>query len=295
MKFDSRGFSSTLTALTIAISGTIVLCANVGTAWAIKPWKKYSRTPSSLGISYDSLNIPTANSERLTAWLCHPARKQSDQVIILAESDAGNMSDELDMAQALVKNLGIEVLLFDYRGFGTSDSIAIDTDFIALPAFAYDLHSVVTYVRKKLQPDSSKIVLYGVSMGAGLAMTVASEFHGVGAVIAESPYVSQLEIKNYYDSVYTAESSTRRIKTIRSILLEPLETIHNLTCPILIMHGELEKQISTRGICELFMKCPSRNKTLWIVGNAGHMQIPFKQTGAFLNVVYSFLKSADTH
>ena len=273
----------------------IVSIAGVGTAQAIKPVKKYLMTPSAMGLSYDSLNIPTANNERLTAWLCHPDHKQSDKTIILAESDAGNMCGEFGVAQALVKNLGVDVLLFDYRGFGTSDSIAIDTDLIALPAFAYDLHSVVTYVRKKLQPDSSKIVLYGTSMGAGLAMTVASQFHGVGAVIAESPYVSQIELKNYYDSLYSADASTRGISYIRSILLEPLKTIQNLTCPILIMHGALEKQISSRGICELFLNCPSKIKTLWIVGKVGHMEIPYKQTGAFVNVVYSFLKSVDGH
>ena len=266
-----------------------------GTAWAIKPVKKYSMTPSAMGISYDSLNIPTANNERLTAWLCHPARKQSDQLIILAESDAGNMCGEFGVAQALVKNLGVDVLLFDYRGFGTSDSIAIDTDLIALPAFADDLHSVVSYVRKKLQPDSSKIVLYGTSMGASLAITVVSEFHGVAAVIAESPYVSQLELKTYYDSLYRVEASPRHIGIIRSTLLEPLQAIQLLTCPVLMLHGTLEKQISSRRICELFLNCPSRNKTLWIVGNADHMEIPYKQTGAFINVVYSFLKSADVH
>src|SRR5665213_1247610 len=106
----------------------IVNFAGVGTSRAIKPVKKYLMTPSVMGVSYDSLNIPTTNNERLTAWLCHPVHKQSDQLIILAEPDAGNMSGEFGVAQALVKNIGVDVLLFDYRGFGTSDSIVIDTD-----------------------------------------------------------------------------------------------------------------------------------------------------------------------
>ncbi len=264
-----------------------------GYAYAIKPTREYAKTPASLGIKYDSLNIPSTNGKRLTAWLCHAAEKKSDQLIIIAGPDAGNMGYGLGYAQAFTANLGVDVLLFDYRGFGTSDTTAIDTDAIALPAFAEDLHSVVQYAHEKIEPDSSNIILYGASMGAGLAITVASEFGGVGGVIAESQYVTQSAIATYYNAEYKRERSSRRLHIITSKLLEPLATIQHLACPIMILHGELEEQISSQDICDMYLKCPSKMKTLWIVAGAGHMQIP-SVDAAYVAGIYNFLKSEDS-
>ncbi len=279
--------------LGITLAVGVIACLASSNSYAIKPSRIYTRTPTALVIKYDSLNIPSSDHKRLTAWLCPAAKKQSDQIIIIAGPDAGNMSYGLDMAQAMTANLGVDVLLFDYRGFGTSDTAEIDTDLIALPEFAEDLHSVATFVKSKFQPDTSKIILYGMSLGASLAITVAENFGGVGGVIAESPYVTQAELVNYYNADYERSGTPRKIRAAESTLLEPMDGIWRLTIPIMIMHGELEKQITSQAICTMFLKCSSTKKTLWIVAGAGHLQIPSVEGGAWLGGIYNFLKAAD--
>ena len=202
------------------------------------------------------------------------------------------MSYGLEYAQAFTANLGVRVLLFDYRGFGTSDTATLDTDAIAMPEFVEDLHSVIEYAKNKLDVNASKIILYGASMGGSLTITVASEFGGVGGVIAESPYVTQSAIASYYNADYKREGSARTLHIIGSNLLEPLSAIQHLSCPIMILHGELEKQISSKDICEMYLNCRSKNKTLWIVAGAGHMQIP-NVDAAYVAGIYNFLKSTN--
>jgi hypothetical protein len=74
--------------------------------------------------------------------------------------------------------------------------------------------------------------------------------------------------------------------------LEPLKTIANLHCAAFFIHGELEKQITDKEICELFERCPSSQKSLWLVSGADHLQVPFAQTGGFLSGLYGLIQSA---
>jgi alpha-beta hydrolase superfamily lysophospholipase len=167
-------------------------------AFAIKPNRAYNRTPATIGISYNSVNIPTANHQRLTAWLCRTPKGKPSATIILASMDAGNMSDNLDLVQAVTSNVGCDVLLFDYRGFGTSDKITIDTDTIALPEFVQDLQNVVEFCSTRNRTDSTKLVIWGRSMGASLGISVASNSKLVDGIVAESPYASQKSLQKYY-------------------------------------------------------------------------------------------------
>jgi pimeloyl-ACP methyl ester carboxylesterase len=277
------------------------------TSYAIRPNNHYDRTPVDLGIAYDSLNLSTVDHYRLTAWLCHPSKQKATKTIVLVSQDAGNMSNNLDIVKAMVDALPANVLMFDYRGFGTSDHILFDTrydcrgyslkvgedfdtDYIALPQFDIDLSAAIDALTE--QGDSiSNIILYGRSMGASLALAYASSpyLKVFGGVIAESPYVTQAGLKRFYTKEYARIGSKRKVKIIADKRLEPLAGAKTLRCPVLLIHGQLEQPISNDELCSLYQAVGSKRKTLWIVENADHMQVPFVQTGAFLSQVYSLV------
>src|SRR5581483_9463869 len=86
-------------------------------AIAIRPDTHYVSSPDQNGLAYDSLNIVTPDHYRLTAWYCKVSEPSSKTLIVLAGGDAGNMSYDLALAQFLIENFKVPVLLFDYRGF----------------------------------------------------------------------------------------------------------------------------------------------------------------------------------
>jgi fermentation-respiration switch protein FrsA (DUF1100 family) len=264
----------------------VLICFISSTSYAIRPNNHYDRTPANLGIAYDSLNLNAVDHYRLTAWLCHPSKQKALKTIVLVPQDAGNMADNLDIVKAMLDVLPVDILLFDYRGFGTSDVMVIDSDLVALPEFVRDLDAAVDAVVKN--HDRKNILLYGRSMGASISIAFARG-QNFGGVIAESPYVTQLALKKYYSKEYKESGSTRKIKLIGSNALEPLASAKMVESPLLIIHGQLERQISSDEICSLYRAIGSKRKTLWIVENADHMQVPFVQTGAFLSQVYSML------
>lgn len=256
------------------------------------PNRTYSRLPSDLKMTYDSLNIKTTDGLRLTAWLCKSSGMASNAFVILASGDAGNMSDNLDLAQAIVSNFGVSVLLFDYRGFGTSDYVKLDTDLLALPEFAIDLNSVVKYLHDNIHPDTDKVFIYGRSLGASLALTVASSFSGIGGVIAESPYVSQALLYEKILIKYKEEGIKRSVKKIDSKMLEPLSVIGQCRCKVFFIHGQDEDLILSDEIFQLYNKCGSKNKSIWIASGANHLEVPFKETNTFLNAFLSFVSGS---
>ena len=115
-------------------------------AFAIHPYKDYVAIPTKYGMSYDSLNILTPDNFRLTGWYCKPIKDSTDILIILAGTDAGNMSYDLQVAQILTQKF--PVLLFDYRGFGSSQAFAYDPNAIGHPEYLIDLDAAVSYAQK---------------------------------------------------------------------------------------------------------------------------------------------------
>lgn len=269
----------------------VVLSVMTQMLFAMRPSAKYDRLPSDLGLQYDSLNITTADKMRLTGWLCKPKQIKDSTVIIMASSDGGNMSGNLSLAQGLVANLGVTVLLFDYRGYGTSDKIAIDTDLLALQEFAVDLFQVVQWTTHDPGTKGRKIIVYGRSMGASLAITVAGVFGGIDGIICESPYVTQQALTDAVSQKNKKLNIKREIHFVESSLLEPLKLAPQCSAKLLLMHGQNEDLIATDDIYKLYSACKSTSKSLWIAADARHLEIPYKETALFITAIHTFLES----
>ncbi len=128
--------------------GLLFFLSLASSAFAIRPSHEYAATPAMSGISYDSLNIATADHYRLTGWYCKAPKDLLNCVIVMAGGDAGNMSYELPLVKFLTDNFNAPVLLFDYRGFGTSQDFQSDSNAIGHPEYLSDLDAAVAYAQR---------------------------------------------------------------------------------------------------------------------------------------------------
>jgi predicted alpha/beta hydrolase len=269
---------------TIAVFLTLVLLA--GETLALKPESRYVATPAEVGLSYDSINIPTKDGHRLTAWLCKPSQATTGSVII-AGGDAGNMSYSLNLAALLVSTLQVEVLLFDYRGFGSSSAFAIDTNILTYPEYLVDLRAAINWLAAR-SPSTKKLV-FGRSMGASFAIGVGLD-HRLDGIIAESPYSSQAELAALVNKKYRSRGSTRTISFIPNDLLDPVTTIARLTTPIALIGGEKDRSVKASSLHALYKLIDERTpKWLLIEGDAGHLEIAQKAPNTVAGIVSSVL------
>lgn len=145
-----------------------------GPAFALKPVAKWWAKPDTLGLTYRQLELTTADHVQLVAWLIEPAAKVPNKhtTLVVAGSDSYNMSGNIYLAQALA-NAGYRTLLFDYRGFGHSQSVALDPQRLYYEEFGLDLHAALAEARRRAPHD--RVGILGMSMGSILGSEVAAE------------------------------------------------------------------------------------------------------------------------
>lgn len=126
---------------------------------AIKPTRTYSNTPEAMKMEYEELYIKTSDGFALKVW--HLPAENNGSPIIISQSDAGNMGDWLYLGLYL-QAYGLDVWMYDYRGFGHSNDFAIVQDQLFHTEFVTDLDAVAEYVYQK---TGKAPALMGLSMG----------------------------------------------------------------------------------------------------------------------------------
>lgn len=93
---------------------------------------------------------------------------RSNGVILYCHGNAGNLEQRGGLVKELYDALGESILIFDYPGYGRSEGKPSESGCYASGQAAYDW-----LVRQK-NIDPRRIVLYGESLGGGVAVDLAS-------------------------------------------------------------------------------------------------------------------------
>lgn len=126
--------------------------------------------------------------QRLSAKLHLPEdRRGRLPCVVMAHGTTGTMDFALPAYAARFVEAGLAVLTFDYRHFGASDGQP--RQLIRVPAQIEDLHAAVSFARSITAVDPTRIALWGTSLGAGHALTVASADPAISAVAAQLPFL----------------------------------------------------------------------------------------------------------
>lgn len=152
---------------------------------------------------------------------------------------------------------GFDFFILDYRGFGKSRGRRTEEILYS------DLQQVYKWLEAEYQEQ--RIVLYGRSLGSGLAARIASWNHPQ-MLILDCPYYSFLyHIKRY-----------AFILPVYWILRYHIRTDHfirKVQCPVAIMHGSRDRLIPYRQSKMLLQLAPDRIRLFPIIG-AGHNNLP---------------------
>ena len=128
-------------------------------SYAIKPTRTYSNTPVKMELEHEVLQIETKDGMSLNVW--HLPSSETGTPIIISQSDAGNMGDWLYLGLYL-QAYGLDVWMYDYRGFGESEDFPIIQSQLFHIEFIDDLAAVCDHVYSK---TGKSPVLMGISMG----------------------------------------------------------------------------------------------------------------------------------
>ena len=149
------------------------------------PASAVPRTPASVNLPFDSVGFATnaAGEPQLRGWWI-PASPQAHFTAIYLHGADGNLGDTVE-ALARLHDAGLNVLAFDYRGYGQSH--------FAHPSetrWREDADSAIAYLTGTRHIPGNAIILVGKDLGANLALESPQRIRDLAGVVLEQPLES---------------------------------------------------------------------------------------------------------
>ena len=130
------------------------------------PFSKIDSTPEDRGMRYEEVSLTTEDQVKLHGWYL-PA-KNSNRVVLFFHGNAGNISHRGE-SLAIFHSLGLNVFIFDYRGYGKSEGEMSEHG-------AYlDAKAAWQYLIKERAFQSKDIIIFGRSLGGAIATQLATQ------------------------------------------------------------------------------------------------------------------------
>lgn len=215
------------------------------------PSREMEATPLTVGLPYQELTVQTKDGVNISAWYIPSANARG--VVLFCHGNAGNMSHRLDSIR-IFHTLGLNVLIFDYRGYGKSEGSPDEEGTYRDAEAAWDYLVNVTGVKPE------KIVLFGRSLGSAIAAETALRRQG-GALIMESGFTSVPDLgKKLFPHLPVRLISRYRYATINKV--------GRIKIPKLFIHSPEDEIIPYDQGLKLFEKASEPKEFLAIAG--GH-------------------------
>ncbi len=177
-----------LTVTAAALCGWFALCVLFWQgSWQLlyHPVAAVARTPASAGLSFDSVGFASTDAgvPRLSGWWipAAPEAAFSRFTMLYLHGQDGNVSNSVD-ALARLHRVGVNVLAFDYRGYGQSEFVRPSE-----ARWRTDAEWALKYLSETRHVDRGAIVLDGEGLGANLALEVAAAHPELAGVVLDSP------------------------------------------------------------------------------------------------------------
>ena len=184
------------------------------------PSRAVKVTPEKIGLAYDEVQLLTSDDVRLHGWYI-PA-ENARGTVLFSHGNAGNIGHRLDSVR-LFNGLGLNVLIYDYRGFGNSEGKTTE-------AGTYlDGQAAWAWLTWEKQVDPGQIILFGRSLGAAIAADLAIR-NPSAAVILESAFTS---VPDMAAKLYP----WLPVRTLSRFQYNNLDKVGHITAPLLIVHS----------------------------------------------------------
>lgn len=232
----------------------LVLLGAFAQRWLIYQPKKTSRLSAASVVGHevpvDDVALHAANGLTLHGWRFHAAAKGDAAarfLVLYFPGNAGCRGDRVGDCRDFT-DLGCDVLLFDYRGYGDNAGAPSEVPLAA------DARRAWLFATGELHFPPDRIVIFGESLGGAVATRLAAEFSRAGdppaALILNSTFASLGETVAWH---YPA-------LPFQYLLLDrypSVNRIKDVTCPVLQFHGTADDIVAYQHGRRLFDAAPA--------------------------------------
>jgi uncharacterized protein len=214
------------------------------------PTKEIENTPAAIGLSFDEVKLKTADGLTITAW--HIPAPDARAVLLFCHGNAGNISHRLDSIR-IFHDLGLSVLIFDYRGYGRSEGEPTEK------GTYLDAEAAWNFLVKDKGIDPARMVIFGRSLGSAVAAELAMR-KKAGALIIESGFTSIPDLgRKYYPHM--------PVSLITRFHYATIDKVSSLALPKLFIHSSEDEIIPYDQGMRLFEKAAEPKEFLKLRGD----------------------------
>jgi hypothetical protein len=225
--------------------------------------------PVSIGLPYQDVFFDSFDGTRLHGWFFSPEGGRPDgakATVVHFHGNAENISTHFQAVAWLARE-GFNVFAFDYRGYGQSDGEP-DKDGIQDDAVA-----AVRWVRGRPDVDPDRLIFFGQSLGAAIAVHLAAgqERAGLRVVVLESGFSSyRASTRDKLAASFLTWPFQWPLSYLVSDRDRPRDDIAKIApVPVLIIHGTADPVVLYHHAQALYAAA-REPKTLWTIPDAGH-------------------------
>src|SRR5579872_5125912 len=189
------------------------------------------------GAHVENISFTTAEDLRLNGWhvVAAAAADRDDGALSPRNGPlilyfCGNAANRAARAEEfeIFAGLGADAICFDYRGYGDNAGSPSEA------AFADDAMAIWKYITQERQIDPRRVIVFGESLGGGVATRLACELSAAGTppggLVLRSTFTRLTDVAAWHMPWFP----------VRWLLLDcypSVERIGQVAAPILIFHG----------------------------------------------------------
>ena len=177
-----------------------------------------------ISVDIQKVKIPTSDNIELLGWY-HEKNLKDHKTLVYFHGNAGSLENRIHKLNHF-KNMNINFLIIAWRGFSGNNGKPTEE------GLYIDGKSAIDWLIKK-GVDEKNLILYGESLGTGVATHLAQNKNYAG-VILETPFTSMIDTaKKFYPYI--------PVSLLLKDKFENYKKIKNINSPILVMHGEVDQ------------------------------------------------------
>ncbi len=184
------------------------------------PSRAVTATPQAVGLRFEPWKIPTADGETLAAWFIPAPNPQG--ILVYCHGNGGNIGDRVPYLP-IFHSLGLSVVLWDYRGYGQSTGRPSEA------GLYQDADAVMDYLQQRRSIAPTQTVIYGESLGGGVASYLAAQYPVRGWVLAGT-----------FTSAVDRAAELYPFLPVRWLARSRFDTrarLPQITAPVLVLHS----------------------------------------------------------
>lgn len=189
----------------------------------------YARAADSLRLPHRTVTFRTADSVLLASWEV-PATQPGGMWVLVCHGQTGHLATTTRPEYyAYLRAIGVNILAFDWRGFGASEGTPSEAGLYRDATAAYE------YLRREHRVPAESIVIFGHSLGTAPAVELATRVRAAGLVLEGGPMSVRARAQELYPYLPMRIAASSHFNSIGRI--------GRVTMPVLFFHARADARI----------------------------------------------------